>query len=108
MSVDLSLCMIVRDEERNLRQCLDSVRGLAGECIVVDTGSTDTTPSIAASYGAKVIPFDFKIVDFAAARNHAIEHASGRWILVLDADEAVDRAGVPLIEGLVAQDNNVG
>jgi glycosyltransferase involved in cell wall biosynthesis len=104
----LSLCMIVKNEERNLPRCLDSVRGLASECIVVDTGSTDGTPRIAASYGAVVVPFDFKIVDFAAARNHAIARARGRWILMLDADETLDRASAPAIEKLVALDENAG
>ena len=104
----LSLCMIVKNEERNLPRCLDSVRDLAGELIVVDTGSTDQTPRIAAGYGAAVIPFDFTIVDFAAARNCAIARASGRWILMLDADETLDRPGAPLIERLVALDENAG
>jgi len=100
--------MIVKNEERILPRCLDSVRGLAGECIVVDTGSTDGTPRIAASYGAQVIPFDFDVVDFAAARNHAIARAKGRWILVLDADETLDRASAPMIEKLVALEENAG
>jgi glycosyltransferase involved in cell wall biosynthesis len=100
--------MIVKNEERNLRRCLDSVEGLAGECIVVDTGSTDGTPGIAARCGAKVIPFDFTKVDFAAARNHAIAHANGKWILMLDADETLDRAGAPQIERLVDLDENAG
>ncbi len=100
----LSLCMMVKNEERILPRCLDSVRGLAGECIVVDTGSTDGTPRIAASYGAQVIPFDFGVVDFAAARNHAIARAKGRWILVLDADETLDPAGAATIEKLLARE----
>ena len=104
----LSLCMIVKNEERNLPRCLDSVRDLAGESIVVDTGSTDETPRIAAGYRAEVIPFDFTTVDFAAARNCAIARARGRWILVLDADETVDRASVPIVERLVALDENAG
>jgi glycosyltransferase involved in cell wall biosynthesis len=104
----LTVCMIVKNEERNLPRCLDSVRGLAGELIVVDTGSTDATPHIAARYGAKVLPFDFTIVDFAAARNHAIACASGRWILMLDADETLDRASAPMIERLIALDENAG
>jgi glycosyltransferase involved in cell wall biosynthesis len=104
----LSLCMIVRNEECNLRRCLDSVRGLAGELIVVDTGSTDATPAIAAGYGAEVIPFDFTVVDFAAARNRAIAGATGSWILMLDADETLDPAGAPLIEELVAGGKNAG
>ena len=104
----LSLCMIVKNEERSLPQCLDSVRDLAGELIVVDTGSTDETPRIAASYGAEVIPFDFAAVDFAAARNCAIARARGRWILMLDADETLDRAGAPMIEKLVALNEDAG
>ncbi len=83
-------------------------RGLARELIVVDTGSSDATPRIAARYGAEVIPFDFTIVDFAAARNQAIARASGRWILMLDADETLDRASAPMIEKLVAGDENAG
>jgi glycosyltransferase involved in cell wall biosynthesis len=100
--------MIVKNEERNLARCLDSVRGLASDLILVDTGSTDSTPLIAARYGARVIPFDFTIVDFAAARNRAIEHATGRWILVLDADETLDPAGIPELEALVAIDDTCG
>ncbi len=104
----LSFCMIVKNEERNLPRCLDSVRDLAGELIVVDTGSADQTRRIATSYGAQVIPFDFTAVDFAAARNRAIARASGRWILVLDADETLDRASVPIVESLVALGENAG
>ena len=100
--------MIAKNEERDLSRCLDSVRGLAGELIVVDTGSTDRTQAIATGYGAEVIPFDFSVVDFAAARNCAIAHARGRWILMLDADETLDPAGAPLIEKLVAEDQNAG
>ena len=100
--------MIVRNEEASLSRCLDSVRDLAGELIVVDTGSTDATPSIAAHYGAEVIPFDFTVVDFAGARNCAIERARGRWILMLDADETLDRAGAPGIEEIVAREENAG
>ena len=98
--------MIVKNEERDLPKCLDSVRDLAGELIVVDTGSTDGTPDIAARYGAKVIPFDFSKVDFAAARNCAITQANGRWILMLDADEILDDAGKPEIERLISQGDN--
>jgi glycosyltransferase involved in cell wall biosynthesis len=104
----LSLCMIVKNEERNLPRCLDSVRDLVGELIVVDTGSTDATPRIAASYGAEVVAFDFTIVDFAAARNQAIARAGGRWILMLDADEILDQASAPIIEKLVVRDENAG
>jgi glycosyltransferase involved in cell wall biosynthesis len=100
--------MIVKNEEHNLAQCLDSARSLAGEVIVVDTGSTDRTPAIAVCYGASVLPFNFRIVDFAAARNHAIAHASGRWILMLDADEILEQASAAIVESLVAREENAG
>lgn len=100
--------MIVKNEERNLARCLDSLRGLTNDFVIVDTGSTDRTPGIAAAFGAVVIPYDFTVVDFAAARNHAISRARGRWILILDADEALDPACAPKIEMLVARDENAG
>jgi glycosyltransferase involved in cell wall biosynthesis len=104
----LSLCMIVKNEERNLARCLDSVRGLVTEIIIVDTGSSDATPQIAAARGADVYPFDFSVVDFSAARNHALAHAGGDWILVLDADETLDPAGRSMVSGLANQNENAG
>jgi glycosyltransferase involved in cell wall biosynthesis len=100
--------MIAKDEERDLAKCLDSVRAIAGELIVVDTGSSDRTAAIAAEYGAQVLPFDFTVADFAAARNHAISHARGEWILMLDADETLDPAGAAGITQLTATNANAG
>ncbi len=85
----LSLCMIVRNEEANLPRCLESVRGVVEEIIVVDTGSTDRTVEIAQHYGARVYSFEW-CDDFAKARNESLKYATGDWILVLDADEALD------------------
>lgn len=86
----LSLCMIVRDEEKVLKRCLDSVKGLVDEIIIVDTGSVDGTKEIARSYTDHIYDFEW-IQDFAAAKNEAIRKATGKWILVLDADEyAID------------------
>jgi glycosyltransferase involved in cell wall biosynthesis len=104
----LSLCMIVKDGARILGHCLDSASSLAPEIVVVDTGSTDDTLEIAARFGAKVTRFDFTFVDFAAARNRALLEARGRWILVLDADETLQPASVPLIQELCARDANAG
>ncbi|MCT1403763.1 hypothetical protein AK95_05830 [Paenibacillus sp. LC231] len=82
----VSLCMIVKNEESYLERCLESVRGIVDEIIIVDTGSSDKTKDIAKRYTDKV--FDFKwIDDFSAARNFAIEFASSEYILQLDADE---------------------
>lgn len=84
----LSLCMIVKNEERFLARCLDSVKDVVDEMIIVDTGSTDRTVEIAKSYGAKVYFHEWKN-DFAEARNASLEKATGDWILVMDADEVL-------------------
>lgn len=82
----VSLCMIVRNEERYLPDCLASAGPFVDEIVIVDTGSTDRTAEIAAAAGARVFHEEWRD-DFAAARNRALRHASGDWILVLDADE---------------------
>lgn len=84
--VCLSQCMIVKNEEKNIEQALSWAKGIAWEQIVVDTGSTDRTVEIAEQMGAKVFHFSW-IDDFSAAKNFAIEQASGNWIAFLDADE---------------------
>ncbi len=85
----ISLCMIVRDEEVFLGECLQRARPFVDEMVVVDTGSTDRTREIAAETGARVLTADWHD-DFAAARNVALEAATGDWVLVLDADEFLD------------------
>jgi len=85
-SVRLSQCMIVKNEEKNIEKALSWAKGIAFEQIVVDTGSTDRTVEIAERLGAKVFHFEW-INDFSAAKNFAIEQASGNWIAFLDADE---------------------
>ncbi|HEY2083203.1 MAG TPA: glycosyltransferase family 2 protein [Verrucomicrobiae bacterium] len=82
----LSVCFIARNEEKNLPRALASVRGVADEIIVADTGSTDRTVEIAKESGAVVCHFPW-CDDFSAARNHSISHARGDWILWMDADE---------------------
>ena len=82
----LSVCMIVKNEERFLGQCLASVKDIAHELIVIDTGSTDRTVEIALEHGAQVGHFEW-CNDFAAARNASIAPATGDWIVFLDADE---------------------
>jgi GT2 family glycosyltransferase len=82
----LSLCMIVKNEAVNLGSCLRSVRGLVREVIVVDTGSSDGTQELARAYGARLIQTVWEN-DFSKARNLGLEAATGKWILVLDADE---------------------
>lgn len=86
VGVKITLSMIARNEAEFLEGCLQSVQGVVDEIVLVDTGSTDATPQIAERYGAKVIQTEWQN-DFAAARNIALQHATGDWILVLDADE---------------------
>lgn len=84
----LSLVMIVKNEEAVLNRCLNSVKGIVDEIIVVDTGSTDRTKEIALSYDAKI--YDYEWNDhFAEARNFALALSTSDWNLVLDADEYV-------------------
>jgi len=94
----ISLCMIVRNEEKRLGKCLASVINLVHEIIVVDTGSRDRTKDIAGRFGGRI--FDFAWADdFAAARNSGLRQASGDWILVLDADEYLEEAtGAKIME----------
>jgi GT2 family glycosyltransferase len=91
----VSACLIVKDEERDLPACLDSLAGVADEIVVYDTGSTDATRSIAEAAGAKVIE-GFWDDDFSRARNMALAACTGQWILHVDADEVlvVEPAGL--------------
>jgi tetratricopeptide (TPR) repeat protein len=92
----VSACLIVKNEERFLPGCLASLAGVADELVVVDTGSTDRTVAIAEAHGARVLHHPWS-GDFAAARNVGLDHAKGRFILYVDADEEVmadDRAAL--------------
>jgi glycosyltransferase involved in cell wall biosynthesis len=96
-SITISACLMVKNEERNLPRCLDSIVDLVDEIIVVDTGSTDPTVDIAARYGAKIYHSPWRD-DFSFHRNESIGHATGDWILRIDADEEMvttfDSAGL--------------
>jgi glycosyltransferase involved in cell wall biosynthesis len=100
--------MIVRNEEKNLPVCLESVKGLFDEIVIVDTGSTDRTKEIAKSYGAKVIDFTW-IDDFSAARNRSLDEATGQWIFWLDADHFIDKANYNKLKKLFSElgDENI-
>jgi tetratricopeptide (TPR) repeat protein len=84
----LSLCMIVKNEQAHLARCLESVKAVVDEIVVVDTGSTDLTGDIARTFGAKVVEHPWA-GDFSEARNVSLRHATGDWVIVLDADEVV-------------------
>jgi FkbM family methyltransferase len=84
----ISLCMIVRNNAGIIRACLESIKPWVDEMIVVDTGSTDDTPRIAAELGARVfhMPWPYS---FSIARNESIRHARGRWIFWMDSDDTI-------------------
>ncbi|MDX6596735.1 MAG: hypothetical protein QOE87_622, partial [Gaiellales bacterium] len=98
----LSLCMIVKDEEELLPACLEAARAAVDEIVVVDTGSSDRTVEIAESFGARVVSFPWN-GSFADARNVSIEHATGDWILYLDADEQLDAGAAGEVRALLGR-----
>lgn len=86
--ISLSLCMIVKNEEKVLKRCLESVKNIVDEIIIVDTGSTDKTKDIAKKFTKNI--YDFKwIDDFAAARNYSFSKATKEYIMWLDADDVI-------------------
>lgn len=91
MGGKISLCMIVKDEERVLQRCLDSVKNLADEIVIADTGSADRTREIAANYTDKIYSFGWTD-DFSDARNFSFSKASGDYLLWLDADDVISPA----------------
>jgi len=104
MPPTISLCMIAKNEEKYLEQCLDSAKGLADEIIIVDTGSTDRTKEIAKRFGARIFDFEW-IDDFSAAKNESLKHASKDWILVLDADEVIEKNDLEKVRKLTENEN---
>ncbi len=104
--IKISQCMIVKNEEQNIRQALSWGKGVVYEQIVVDTGSTDKTVQIAEEMGAKVFHFEW-CDDFSAAKNYAIEQASGDWIAFLDADEYFSERDAHRIPGMLKKIENL-
>lgn len=101
--VTLSLCMIVKNEAANLPQCLESVASVVDELLIVDTGSTDDTVAIAQQFNARVHQIEWPN-DFAAARNESLQHVTGDWVLVLDADERLAADVGPQIRQAIEAD----
>ena len=87
--ITISLCIIVKNEENTIARCLESVKGLCDEIIIVDTGSTDLTKQIVEKYTDRIVDFTW-IDDFAAARNFAFSQATMDYILWLDADDILE------------------
>jgi len=98
MKAPISLCIIVRDEEKNIEECLQSIRDYVEELVVVDTGSTDNTVNIVKKYADKFEIFtdcndeNGAIKDFSAARNYCFSLASKDWVMWADADDIINGA----------------
>ncbi len=107
MSAKLTVAMIVKDEAAVLPRFLECLGDVADELLVVDTGSTDATVALLTAAGARVLhrPWDG---DFSAARNFGLQHATGDWVLVLDADELVRPALKVQLRALMADDAGAG
>ena len=88
---ELSLCMIVKNEEERLARCLSGVQGAVDEIIIVDTGSTDGTKRVAGQFTSRVYDYAWDD-DFSAARNASLDRATKPFILWLDADDVVERS----------------
>ena len=100
MNSSISLCMVVKNEAEYLEDCLKHLLPWVREMIVVDTGSTDETPSIAERCGARVFFFPWNN-DFSSARNFSLRQANEPWILVLDADERLALCEAEKLSSLV-------
>ncbi|MBS4174157.1 glycosyltransferase family 2 protein [Bacillus sp. FJAT-49736] len=103
----ISLAMIVKNEEKNIKRCLERVMDLVDEMVIVDTGSTDNTISILQQYSdVKIHHFNW-VDDFAVARNYSIEQTTGDYILVLDADEYIIEGSREDLESIMLT-NSIG
>jgi glycosyltransferase involved in cell wall biosynthesis len=96
--------MIVKNEEENLARCLNSIRDVVDEIIIVDTGSIDGTIAIAKSFGARVFNHPWE-GSFSKARNYSLKYATCEWILILDADEEVDKKDAPRLKEITKNNN---
>lgn len=95
----ISLCMFVKDEENNIRDCIESVRPIVSEIVVVDTGSTDRTVEVAREFTDRVYSVPFN--DFGSIRTLTAHLADYPWVLMLDGDERIDSSEWFKIEQLI-------
>lgn len=106
MKLPISLCMIIKNEERFLRKCLESACEIVAEIIIGDTGSTDRSLDIAKQFGAEIINMDWTN-DFATARNIVLARAVQPYILIMDADEELDISTIAEIRGYLDRNSKL-
>ena len=102
--MNLSVCLIARNEEENLERVIGSIEAVADEIILTDTGSTDDTVSLANSLGAKISYFPW-CDDLSAARDFSFSQARGDWIFWIDADEALLSESVEELGRCISRDD---
>jgi len=101
VGITLAACLIVKNESKNLERCLESLKDVCDQIVVVDTGSSDNTVEIAERYGATIGHFEW-CDDFAAARNASLDLATTDWALWIDADEELEAKSINAVrEGLI-------
>ncbi len=103
----ISLCILTKNEEKNLAKCIESVKSIVDEIIVVDTGSQDNTKEIALEFKAKIYDFSWNN-DFSEVRNFAYQQATKDWILNLDADETIGVQDLESLKELTKSDQHLG
>ncbi len=102
----IALCIIVKNEEKYLQGCFDSVKNVVDEIVLVDTGSTDKTLEIAKQNNAKIFHFEWQN-DFSAARNFGLSKVTSDWVLYLDADERLDKDSINEIKRYITNNSNI-
>jgi len=102
----ITVAIITKDEERQIKLCIECVTGWADEVLVIDGYSSDKTVSIAGEAGAKVILHKWE-GGFAEERNQAMTHASGDWVLHIDADDRVTEAFKRAVDDIIDNGDNV-
>lgn len=105
--LNLSVALAVYNEESNLGECLESIKSIASEIVIVDGGSSDKTVEIAGSYGAKVMVEENRS-NFHINKQHAIDACTNEWILQLDADERVSSMLLEEIRKIITADLSAG
>lgn len=102
--MQLSICVITKNEQKNIKQCLEALKPYGFEIIVVDTGSTDATREIASYYASTVYDFVW-CNDFAAAKNFAISKASNEYVMVIDSDEYLESIDIERLQQMIEKNS---
>ncbi len=101
----ITVCMIAKNEDTHIEECLKRLKPCKFEIVVIDTGSVDRTIEIAQKYTDKVFHFDW-CNDFSAARNFSIRQASNDWVLIIDCDEYLENVNLADLQSAISLEEN--